>query len=43
MDREDGMKWRVVVELTGMDGTVQSHEVAPAATLRLCARSERWA
>jgi hypothetical protein len=27
VDREGRMKWRVVVELTGMDGTVQLHEV----------------
>jgi len=27
-DQESGMKWRVVVELAGADGTVQSHEIS---------------
>jgi hypothetical protein len=27
-DRGSGMKWRVVVEVTGSDGTVRSHEVS---------------
>jgi hypothetical protein len=26
-DRESGMKWRVMVELIGSDGTVHAHEV----------------
>jgi hypothetical protein len=26
-DQGNGMKWRVMVELTGSDGTVRSHEV----------------
>jgi hypothetical protein len=26
-DQGIGMKWRVIVELTGNDGTVRSHEV----------------
>ena len=29
LNREDGMKWRVMVELGGAEGTVQMHEVAP--------------
>ena len=27
-DRGNGMKWRVMVELTGRDGTVRAHEVS---------------
>src|SRR5208282_710104 len=27
-DQESGMKWRVVVELAGADGAVQSHEIS---------------
>ena len=28
LDREGGMKWRVMVELGGVEGTVQLHEVS---------------
>ena len=35
-DRESGMKWRVMVELIGSDGTVHAHEVnAGGSTLSL--------
>jgi hypothetical protein len=27
-DRESWMRWRVMAELTGMDGTVHTHEVS---------------
>jgi hypothetical protein len=31
-DQGNGMKWRVMVELTGSDGTVRSHEVSAGGT-----------
>src|SRR5208282_4183824 len=27
-DQESGMKWRILVELAGADGSVQSHEIS---------------
>jgi hypothetical protein len=31
-DQGNGMKWRVMVELIGSDGTVRSHEVSAGGT-----------
>jgi hypothetical protein len=31
--REHGMKWRVVLELVGADGTVGVHEISGAAAV----------
>ena len=42
-DRGSGMKWRVMVELTGSDGVVPSQEVSVGGATQVNARLQRSA
>jgi hypothetical protein len=41
VDREDEMRWRVIVELGGAEGTVQLHEVSDGGSVTVVARRHR--